>query len=477
MVGMDANAFVKAMLTSLLKGLWDAQAMGFVAMGSASIPGAERRRGWRIYGPRRPPWSEREIPYTRTMARGKPATERIEKFGPWIGVGPLLDLVEATAPFLFSPNREPATAEPTDAKRLQDLVVGPEGWWHVLRRARAWLPSTTRPTAADLDEYFTLCCAAHHATVGTYTPTDVDAKIRGVLWQEASAEHIRRRWAVVVAWRGWDERLVCTRGEPCGAYGLIGGHDGERLGVSSGALGAALGTPGAEDVAEAARTWIAEEVVREADALRAAIDAVAAGQGEPLALLRLAWIATHNVGDLNQGISFWPQDEPHLSAAEPFARLAHENAQACGGVFLAAKRLYHLIEAEGHRNYPLRQARCLRPLPDLLLPLGPCLEDWGEQVARHRKLDNKDHLEVIAALVEGGRKVPGQIGYYRALVGLREGLGGTFDRLCERLTSVDRKHLAEPDVRRRLMVSATSFHSSLSKQARAVVAQGDQLFR
>jgi len=282
---------------------------------------------------------------------------------------------------------------------------------------------------------------------------------------------------VVVAWRDWDERLVCTRGEMCGVYGLIGGHDGERLGVSSGALGAALSTPGAEDVAAAARTWIAEEVVREADALRAAIDAVAEGAGDPLALLRLAWIATHNVGDLNQGISFWPQSEPHLSAAEPFARLAHENAQACGGVFLAAKRLYHLVETEGHRNYPLRQARCLRPLPDLLLPLGPCLEAWGEQVARHRKLDNKDHLEVIAALVEGGRKVPGQVGYYRALVGLREGLGGTFDRLCDRLTSVDRKHLAEPEVRQRMMVSATSFHSSLSKQARAVVAQGDQLFR
>jgi hypothetical protein len=59
---------------------------------------------------------------------------------------------------------------------------------------------------------------------------------------------------------------------------------------------------------------------------------------------------------------------------------------------------------------------------------------------------------------------------------MREGLGGTFDRLCDRLSSADRKHLAEPEVRRRLAVSQASFHASLGKQVRALVAQGDALF-
>jgi hypothetical protein len=355
-----------------------------------------------------------ELPFHHAppMARGgkrRGGEPKVEKFGPWIGVGPLLDLVEATAPFLFSPAREPSHPAPEGAKRLLDLVPGPDGWWHVLLRAREWLASDHDPSADAIDDYTALCFAAHHATVGTYTPTDVDAKIRGVLWQGVNAEHLRRRWAVVEAWLGWDERLVCTRGEPCGEFGRIGGHDGERLGVMAGAYGAAL-TVGEEAVAEAARLALTFEVDREANALRQAIAAIAAGNGDPIALLRLAWVATHNVGDINQGLSFWPEDELHTQAAAPFARLAHENAGASGGAFLAAKRLYHLVEAEGHRNYSLRQARCLRMHPDLLLPLGPCLEAWGERVARHRKLDAKDHVEVIAALVEGARKVPGQVG-------------------------------------------------------------------
>ncbi len=179
---------------------------------------------------------------------------------------------------------------------------------------------------------------------------------------------------------------------------------------------------------------------------------------------------------MNQGLSFWPDDEVHNQARRPFERLAHENGLSVGGAFLAAKRLYHVVEAEGHRNYPLRQARCLRPHPELLLPLGPCLEDWADRVARHRKLDDKDHLSVIAALVEGCRKVPGQVGYYRALVGMRDVLGGSFDKMLGRLSSADRKHLAESEVRRQMAISTPSFHSSLSKQVRALVATGNALF-
>src|SRR5690606_21916376 len=65
----------------------------------------------------------------------------VEKFGPWIGVGPLMDLVEATAPFLFSPSRSPADPAPAGATRLADLVGGAEGWWHILLNARDRLAS------------------------------------------------------------------------------------------------------------------------------------------------------------------------------------------------------------------------------------------------------------------------------------------------------------------------------------------------
>ena len=89
-------------------------------------------------------------------------------------------------------------------------------WWRILRQARERLPAGIAATDDDHDAYFALCCAAHHGTVGTYTPTDVDAKIRGHLWRDCPASHLPQRWATVEAWCGWDERLVSVRGEDCG---------------------------------------------------------------------------------------------------------------------------------------------------------------------------------------------------------------------------------------------------------------------
>ena len=41
------------------------------------------------------------------------------------------------------------------------------------------------------------------------------------------------------------------------------------------------------------------------------------------------------------------------------------------GEFYRAKIIYkELLSAEGHRHYPLREPKCLRMTPDLMLPLG-----------------------------------------------------------------------------------------------------------
>ena len=37
----------------------------------------------------------------------------------------------------------------------------------------------------QLQDYFALCLACHHATVATFVPTDVDTKIRGIVWRES----------------------------------------------------------------------------------------------------------------------------------------------------------------------------------------------------------------------------------------------------------------------------------------------------
>ena len=54
-----------------------------------------------------------------------------------------------------------------------------------------------------------------------------------------------------------------------------------------------------------------------------------------------------------------------------FSRLAHERNERYGGEFFRAKIIYkELLSAEGHRHYPLREPKCLRMTPDLMLPLG-----------------------------------------------------------------------------------------------------------
>ena len=54
-----------------------------------------------------------------------------------------------------------------------------------------------------------------------------------------------------------------------------------------------------------------------------------------------------------------------------FSRLAHEREDRFGGEYARAKAIYkELISAEGHRNYPLREPKCLRMTVDLQLPLS-----------------------------------------------------------------------------------------------------------
>jgi hypothetical protein len=57
------------------------------------------------------------------------------------------------------------------------------------------------------------------------------------------------------------------------------------------------------------------------------------------ALLKLAAILTHNVGDVDQGLSYWKEgDFPEQRAL--FARLAHERNERFGGEFARAKHIY-----------------------------------------------------------------------------------------------------------------------------------------
>jgi hypothetical protein len=127
-----------------------------------------------------------------------------------------------------------------------------------------------------------------------------------------------------------------------------------------------------------------------------------------------------------------------------------------------------LLSPEGHRNYPLRGVKALRQSPDLLLPQAPFLDDWGRTIATHSLLTFEDRRDVVDALIDGCRKLPGQQGYYRALAGIREANAAQFERLIDALPSTTRREARTPEMRKKIDLSRASFESSLAKKLHTI---------
>ena len=368
----------------------------------------------------------------------------------------LLGLVRNTAPFLF-PISEPVPAAP----RLLEAGAGPRGFLSILAAADG-LDDRPLDPAAQLEDYFALCLACHHSTVATFVPTDVDAKIRGLLWRRTRDLAVLHRMAdLAMAMAHWDLRGISRRTSEIGVHGPVSGHNGEWLSVMAGALGRFLMLDDAE-YADKSAAAIHAELNREAAAFR---DAIRIPGGE-VEVLRLSASVTHNMGDLDQGISFW---EGRLGASAEkarFSRLAHENTKPYQGTFQLAAKLYReVMSAEGHRHYPLRGVKCLRRSADLLLPLGPFLDEWGATVAAHPLLDAADRSEILEALVRGCRKVANQLGYYRAIAGFAQASQKSFDAAADRMPAAARKELRDPLFRQQIALSRASFESGLRKKA------------
>ncbi len=305
--------------------------------------------------------------------------------------------------------------------------------------------------------YFAMCVAAHHATVATFVPTDVDTKIRGLLWQQTSArERLRAMAELAVRAMQWDLSFVSRRTVDTG-FGPVSGHDGERMSILAGGHGRLMEVHDEEYAAKLADA-IEAELDRE-------LQSFARAKG--VDQLKLAASIAHNLGDLNQGISFWKEGERMAESRARFLRLGHEDA----GRFAAPMRIYReLLSPEGHRHYPLRGVKALRQSPDLLLPQAPFLDDWGATIATHPLLTFDDRRDVVAALIDGCRKIPGQQGYYRALSGMQAADQRQFEKLCDALPATGRKEARAAELRKRIAVPQPSFESSMVKRARALVS-------
>ena len=388
------------------------------------------------------------------VQRQKPA--KSDTFDGMIGPGQLLAWVASSCHWLAD---LPALPE-----RPSDVAAGPDGWRQALAAGRTLIGAQPSPTTRD--DYFVLCLAAHHATVGSYVPTDVDTKIRKALWRKVSGPVLARRWQLATLARGWSTDSVSTRVEPT-LQGPVSGHDGEWLSVAVAALGAALSAQD-QPMVDATRSWIHGELEREAAAYRSAESQATSSVAATLHLVRLAWILTHNAGDVDQGLLSW-NDHSDLAADRVFlAELAHLDASRFAGVYNRAKAVYQVVAAEGHRNYPLRAVKELRRAPELLLPLGPCLEAWGRTIATTPLLTANERAEVLAALLQGIGAVRGQIGYHRALVGMATAPGG-LATLTKRLPAKAVNGLDNLTVRAQLKKDEATFAAELAGRVRTVI--------
>ncbi len=361
----------------------------------------------------------------------------------WIGPETLISQVRSTAPFLEA--RFPAA----EKARLIELGATPDGFLRVLGN---WQNILRPGLSSDeqLQDYFALCLACHHATVATFVPTDVDTKIRGIVWHESrDPEVLRPMLRFALESRGWTEDGISIR-----AVRGVSGHNGERWSAIAGGLGRLLelGDTASADEALAA---IEAEIERE----QAVFDQVAAERDAELDLLRLSMTLAHNRGDLTQGMGFWKR------TALTAPMMDHLSTR---GRFALAVRIYQHtgLSAEGHRHYPLRPVKVLRRSPATLLPLCPFLDEWGGVVAHI-----EESHEVLSALVTGCHKVEGQQGYYRAIAGMRHASPGAFDRAAAHMPNAVQRQLRDAELRKLIDVPKVSFESMMRKRARAALTQ------
>lgn len=401
------------------------------------------------------------------QATGGPAAER---FGGFIGPANLRDWLEVSAPYLFdgSHGRQAELPPAPPGQPLSELAAGPLGWWRVVREARR-LSAAEQPSPAQIREYFVLCCAAHWASVATYVPTDVDAKIRRALWgDQTDPQEFERMLAFALelpAWSidGFSQRLIPL--DPDWGLGPhLSGHAGELLSIWGGALASAF-QRGFEPAVAGLIAAIEAELARQAQAF----DRLEHSPGRESCWVRAAAVLTHNAGDLNQGLEELLARRVGPPELERFARLAQAGGDRFGGAFQRAAEIYRrCLAAEGHRHYPLRAAKGLRRSAELGLPIAPWLDDFGARVARHGALRPAERFEVVQALLDGLRRVPGQQAYQRALRGFAEThpRGLEDPSLQASLSAAGRRALKEPELRKQLAVGQRAFESALYRRAR-----------
>lgn len=333
------------------------------------------------------------------------------------GISPslLIQQVKNTVPFIFDP-----------------LFISSRGTENIfltrLRDLEKELSEQGNGIEFDHSEYFELCLTAHHATVGSFVPTDVDNQIRFKLWHPAvGLETLSKMAALVLASYHWNDRLVSARWIVVPETGeRLSGHTGEWFSTAMAAYGALRrkSTSFAADIAG----LILREIQREAK-----IFEQLKKSKNGLGVLKACALISHNLGDLERVIQMWnlPQDDFLVESILQFTTTPNSSVKSN---LIDAKNLYcHFMAVENTRHFALRSPRCLRKSADFLLPIGPFFDDWGKVIGKHPGLKSEEVGEIASSLVDGWERLKGTVGYARALSGILETFPGGYHSLSSYL--------------------------------------------
>ncbi len=292
----------------------------------------------------------------------------------------------------------------------------------------------------SLAEYFRLCLSAHWLTVATFIPTDVDLAIRSKLWvvateRENSLEEREKLAQIVIESGSWDARPFSTRWVSSAKHSILSGHQGEWFSVAAAAYSSLRKTK--SSLAHQIQELIQEEVEREILCFQELLN-----QEEGLSLLKASCILAHNFGDLDRVLENWkvPADDPLSRSVFKLTQdppQSHSRWRGLAGFagWLNKQRM----ATENHRHFALRTPRCLRKSEDLLLPIGPFFDEWGQTLAKHPILTTENIGEIATALVEGWVRLEKTKvethGYARALCGILDHFPGGMSELSKYLPS------------------------------------------
>lgn len=308
-------------------------------------------------------------------------------------------------------------------------------------------------------DYFRMLLAAHYTTCGTFVPTDVDNRIRFHEWQAWNTEdELRRGVAILDEAAAWPVCEVSEGVTTDEVYGALSGHDGEWLGVRAGALGRAHAI-GASELAATLRDQIDAELVREAKLLQRLL----VSPGRELEALGAICSIAHNIGDLARVCDQWAAkgDAQHVDRVR-YTAIPKQAVAPFGAFFLRVGEAYKdLLTDSNHRYLPLREPRGLRQARDMLKSFGPFLDGWGEKIGRHPLLTERDHGEILAALLAGHERAPEERGYPRAIAGLNRALKGGVDKLAADVPARLRKVLRAGALRPMLDLDARRFEERI----------------